>query len=130
MLFLVNSIWPVSVVIRERNTWHLLRLHYLATPSALSTHFIKPPVLRSSLSVLFPQRKRLNFIAIRNKTGNVGITYWWGGSCNHDCHTKSNKYYIFWRHVCSLRYTAYNAHAPYHIAVCDLTGCTKCFHII
>jgi len=26
---------------------------------------------------------------------------------------KSNKYYIFWVHVCSLRYSACSAHAPY-----------------
>jgi hypothetical protein len=31
---------------------------------------------------------------------------------------KSNKYYIFWVHVCSLMYPACNAHAPYCRVVC------------
>jgi len=34
-------------------------------------------------------------------------------SCFHCCHGKSSKYYIFWVYVCSLRYPACNAHAPY-----------------
>jgi hypothetical protein len=34
-------------------------------------------------------------------------------SCNHCCSGKSNKYYIFWVCVCSLRYPACYAHAPY-----------------
>jgi hypothetical protein len=34
-------------------------------------------------------------------------------SYNHFCLGKSNKYYIFWVWVCSSRYPACNAHAPY-----------------
>jgi len=55
---------------------------------------------------------------IFNNAGNVRITKW-----------KSNKYYIFWLCVCSLRYQACNAHAPY-IAICGLSGSTIFFHII
>jgi len=29
------------------------------------------------------------------------------------CQWKSNKYYIFWVCICSLRYQACNVHAPY-----------------
>jgi len=47
----------------------------LSGDSVMSTHCPKPPVPRSSLSVLFPQGKRLNFIVIRKKTGNEVITY-------------------------------------------------------
>ena len=34
-------------------------------------------------------------------------------SCNQCCHRKSNRYYIYWVCVYSLRYPACNAHAPY-----------------
>ena len=37
---------------------------------------------------------------------------------------KSNKYYIFLVCVCSLRYPARNAHAPYYIAIRDLSRST------
>jgi len=37
---------------------------------------------------------------------------------------KSIEYYIFWVWVCGLRYPARNAHAPYCIAICGLSGCT------
>ena len=45
-----------------------------------------------------------------NKTCNVRITQHWGASLFP---WKSNMYYIFWVCVCSLRYPAFNAHAPY-----------------
>jgi hypothetical protein len=32
--------------------------------------------------------------------------------------------------VCSLNYPAFNARAPYYIAICGLSGCTIFFHII
>jgi hypothetical protein len=34
-------------------------------------------------------------------------------SCDHSCRGKSNEYYTFWVCVCSLRYLACNAQAPY-----------------
>ena len=37
---------------------------------------------------------------------------------------KNNEYYIFWVCVCSLRHPACNAHAPYYIVICGLSGCT------
>jgi hypothetical protein len=37
------------------------------------------------------------------------------------------KYYIFWVCVCSCRYPAFKAHAPYCIVVCGLSGCTIFF---
>ena len=43
--------------------------------------------------------------------------------------TMENKYYIFWVSVCSLRYPACKAHAPYYIATCGLPDCTIFFYI-
>jgi len=40
---------------------------------------------------------------------------------------KSNKYYIFWVCVCSLRYPTCKSHAPYRIVICGLSGCTTIF---
>ena len=42
----------------------------------------------------------------------------------------SNKYYIFWVCVCSLRYPACKAHASYYIVACGLSGSTIFFQII
>jgi len=42
---------------------------------------------------------------------------------------KSNKYYIFLVCVCSLRYPACNAHAPYYIVICVLPNSTIYFCI-
>jgi hypothetical protein len=33
----------------------------------------------------------------------------------HSCHHCGSKYYIFWVCVCSLRYPACNAHAPFYL---------------
>jgi hypothetical protein len=35
---------------------------------------------------------------------------------------KSNEYYLFWVRVCTLGYTACNAHAPYYMVICGLFG--------
>ena len=43
---------------------------------------------------------------------------------------KCNKCYMFWMCVGSLRYPACNAHAPYYIVICGLSGCTVFSHII
>jgi len=43
---------------------------------------------------------------------------------------KSNKYYIFWVCICSLRYPACKAHAPYYIVICGVSGSADFFHII
>ena len=40
------------------------------------------------------------------------------------------QYYIFWVRVCSLHYSAWNAHVPYYIVICGLFGSTIFFHII
>jgi len=47
------------------------------------------------------------------KTGHVRTTWHWGALVQPMLHWKSNNYYIFWVSVCSLRYTAWNAHALY-----------------
>ena len=49
----------------------------------------------------------------RNKRGNIGITQHCGVFVQPLLHWKSNKYYVFWVWVCSLRYTVCNADAPY-----------------
>ena len=51
--------------------------------------------------------------AVKNKRDNVRVTYIEARSCNHCCSGKNNKYYIFCACLCSLRYPAYNAHAPF-----------------
>jgi len=43
---------------------------------------------------------------------------------------KSNNYYTTRTCICSLRYRACNARAPYFIVICGLSGCTIYFHII
>jgi hypothetical protein len=40
---------------------------------------------------------------------------------------KSRKYLKFWVYVCSLGYAACNAHLPYYIVICDLSGSTIIF---
>jgi len=40
------------------------------------------------------------------------------------------QYYIFWVCVYGLRYKACNAHAPYYIGICDLSGCIIFSHIL
>jgi hypothetical protein len=47
------------------------------------------------------------------KTGNVRMTWHWGAFLQPLLQWKSNKYYLFWVYVCSLRYAACNALAPY-----------------
>jgi len=42
---------------------------------------------------------------------------------------KSHKYYTLWVCICGLSYPACNAHAPFHIVICDLPGSTIFFHI-
>jgi hypothetical protein len=49
-----------------------------------------------------------------NKTGILRITQQWGTFLQPLSQWKSNKYYIFWVFICSLRYLACNAHAPHH----------------
>ena len=48
-----------------------------------------------------------------NKIGNVRTTYHLGTFVLSLLVWKSNKYYIFWECVCTLRYPACNAHVPY-----------------
>jgi hypothetical protein len=48
-----------------------------------------------------------------NKTGNICITWHWGSFAQPFLQWKSNKYYTFRVSVCSLRYPAWNARAPY-----------------
>ena len=47
-----------------------------------------------------------------------------------DAVEKSNKYYLFWVCICSLKYPAWDAHAPYYIVICGLTRSAIFFHII
>jgi len=43
---------------------------------------------------------------------------------------KSNDYFLFWVCVISFRYPECNAHAPYFIFVCSLSGSTIFFRIV
>ena len=49
--------------------------------------------------------------------------------CNHCCSSKTISI-IQCECVCSLRYPAYNAHAPYCIVICGLPRSTILVHII
>ena len=55
------------------------------------------------------------------KTGDVRTTSHWGAFVQPLLSCTSKKYYIFWGCVCSLTYSACNAHAPYLLssAVCS-----------
>jgi len=48
-----------------------------------------------------------------NKTGSVHTTQHWGALVQPLLQCKSNKYYLIWVCVCSLRHPARKAHAPY-----------------
>ena len=56
----------------------------------------------------------LNIFTILNayKTGNIHIMWHWDIFMKPLLHWKSNKYYIFWVCVCSLRNLICNDHAP------------------
>jgi hypothetical protein len=55
----------------------------------------------------------ISSLALFNKTRNVRITSQWHAFAQLFLRWK-NKCYIFWVCVCSLRYPAYNARAPYY----------------
>jgi hypothetical protein len=40
---------------------------------------------------------------------------------------KSNNYYMFWVSICSFSDTVLNAHAPYYIVICGLSGSNNIF---
>jgi hypothetical protein len=48
-----------------------------------------------------------------NNTANVRVTSHWGASVQPLLQWKSNRYYVPWVCVCSLKYATCNAHAPY-----------------
>ena len=64
---------------------------------------------------LLPSTKLLNILTILNayKMGNIHIMWHWGIFMQALLHWKSNKYYIFWVWVCSLRNLVRNNLAPY-----------------
>ena len=75
---------------------------------------------RSAATILFLYYKYREIFWSRTKpsiinknTGNVRITQNSGAFVLPLLQWRSNRYYIFWVCVCSLRYTARNAHAPY-----------------
>jgi len=49
------------------------------------------------------------------KTENVRITWHWGAFVQPWLQWIRNTYYVTWVCICSLRYPACNAHAPYYI---------------
>jgi len=59
---------------------------------------------------------------LNDKTSNDCITQHWRAFVQTFLPWKSNKYYIFWVFICSLRYPACNA--LLHVVIC---GSTKCF---
>jgi hypothetical protein len=48
-----------------------------------------------------------------NKTGNISITGRWDSFVQPLLQRQSNKCYLFWVYICSLRYLAWNSNAPY-----------------
>jgi hypothetical protein len=55
---------------------------------------------------------------------------YWGAFVQSLLQWNSNKYYIFWVCICSLRCPASKAHEPYFIAICVLSGSTTFFNTI
>ena len=66
----------------------------------------------SSASAFISHRTQSLYII--NKRGNARITWHWGAFVQPLLRWKSNEYYMFWVCVCSLRYPACNAHAPFY----------------
>jgi len=66
---------------------------------------------------------------MRDKTGNLHTKQYKYALASPLLQWKSNKYYVFWLYVCSLRYAARKEHAPCCIIICDLSGPTILFHI-
>ena len=70
-----------------------------------------------SLSQYRTQAYKVNSVLVaNNETIRVTIVKW-----------NSNKCYVFWVCVCSLRCPACSAHAPCYIVICGLSGCTTSF---
>jgi hypothetical protein len=65
------------------------------------------------LSQNLPWRTKVNYKQSENKIGSPRIKRLWGAFVKPLLQWKSIKNYIFWLCICSLRYTACNAHAPY-----------------
>jgi len=71
-----------------------------------------------------------HLITIGNQAGNACVTWNWGVFVPPLTQWKSNKNYIFWECVCSLRYPACNAHALFYIVNCGYSDFKMFFHII
>jgi hypothetical protein len=94
--------------------------------------YYRPLVLLKLLSVegitWSPQWEHL-FSLNENKTGNVRISATQARLCNR-CYRRKAISIAYCEGVCSFRYPACNAHAPYFIAICGLPSFTIFFHII
>jgi hypothetical protein len=73
-------------------------------------------------------------VVLRCVIGNCYEFSWfmcpWHYELRTDKTSKSKKYFIFCKCVCSVRDPACKAHAPYYNAICVLSGYTAFFHII
>jgi hypothetical protein len=78
-------------------------LHGQRWRSRNSVRLLGKPVQQTSPDAIQTQSKRVN----------VRITLHWGAFVQPLLQWKKQKYYIFWVCVCSLRYPARNARAPY-----------------
>jgi len=56
------------------------------------------------------------------QAGKARVTWHWGTFVPSLTQWKSNKNYIIWACVCSLRYPTCNAHEPFYIVNCGLSG--------
>jgi len=81
----------------------------------------------------FPRRTSLRgigIVIIGSKTDKVRVTWHWDAFLQPLSHYESNKCYIFLVFVCSLRYPAYNAYAPYcHLWPVRLYNIFSHYHI-
>jgi hypothetical protein len=88
--------------------------------TVMTNHWVRQTVVVTHDEFLFPG----------NKTGKVRRTYYWGALFQPLLTWESNKYYVFWERVYSLRYPACKAHVPFYIVICGLSSCAAFLYII
>jgi len=90
-----------------------MRFATLSLNNQLTNFEVRRPIalLEDHLGLTLCRTSLAHFL---NKTGNVCITYHWGAFVQPLLQWTSNKWYILCVCVCSLRYPACNAHAPYY----------------
>ena len=124
-----KSIYIVGVKQSEKFSL-VLKIEALGSPQSVGKYFLQDITFHNYVN-LHNNRTYIRMSCLRIKTeddkvGNVRITLHWGATIVE----VKTQYYIFWICVYSLRYKAWNAHAPYSILICGLSRSTIFFYII